>query len=302
LPATDDSDIGGPTLQGSFSGRSSQHRHPLANELRLPMVDKDCMQDPILDAFSVDTWHTIAENNTRIFRSIFRCMPDDEVKGWKEYKEYVAYSERFDEMQGETGSKSSVRSQPYSSHKSGPPGAGLSDPKALLTQAGRHSREGSKVVRELKEKSNTAAQDTSEETGQTNHDELRAWAVEANKAQSERQQRRMSKEETSSTQESAPTTVPESHPSSPTLSDEREPLPDLMISPQTSEKPSPQFVGYSEAINMNAQQTTPRRRRRTTARSMRREFAATDDIPNKQEAEGLLNLVQGHLVVWPYDW
>ncbi|KAF7503349.1 hypothetical protein GJ744_003955 [Endocarpon pusillum] len=303
LPDTDDTDIGGPAVHRSFSKGSRERRHPLVNELKLPMVDKDCIEDPVLDAFSLDTWHAIAENNAKIFRSIFRCMPDNEVRSWKEYKEYVAYGERFEEMQGETGSKSSVRSQPYSSHKSGPPGAGLSEKKAFLTPGTKHlhSSEGQKAASVLKGKSKNAAHDEKGDVVQRDHEQLRAWAVEANKAQAERQHRDSSKEETSSTQDSAPTTVPGSQPSSPTLGDEREPLPDLTISAQSSEKPALQFVGYSEAINMNTQ-TTPRRRRRTTTRSGRREFAATDDIPSKAEAEELLNLVQGHLVVWPYDW
>jgi phospholipase D1/2 len=301
LPDMDDTDIGGPALQQSASRSSRDHRYPLVNELRLPMVDKGCMADPILDAFSLDTWHTIAENNAKIFRSIFRCMPDNEVKGWKEYKEYVAYSERFEEMQGEDASKSSVRSRPYSSHNSGPPGSGVSDRKTFLAPGGRISGEGQKLASGPGEKSNNATKDTNGDTGQGDHDDLRAWAVEANKAQAERQHRDLSKEEASSSQESAPLTIPESHPSSPTLGDDREPLPDLPISPPSNEKPGLQFVGYSEAINMNSQ-TTTRRRRRATTRSGRREFAATDDIPSKVEAEELLNLVQGHLVVWPYDW
>jgi phospholipase D1/2 len=300
LPPTDDTDIGGPVLDRSFSKSSREYRHPLVNDLRVPMVDKDCMQDPIVDAFSLDTWHTIAENNTKIFRAIFRCMPDNEVKGWKEYKEYVAYGERFEEMQGETGSKSSVRSSPPNT-KSGPPGAGLSDRKALLAHAGKIPREGDKIAAGIKEKWKGAVQDPSPETEQKEKDELRAWAVEANKAQAERQQRRLSKEETSSTQESAPTNVPESHPSSPTLGDEREPMPDLARSPQSLEKSTLQFVGYSEAVNMNAQ-TTPKRRRRGTIRGSRREFTAADDIPSTSEAEELLSLVQGHLVIWPYEW
>lgn len=301
LPATDDSDIGGPSLNRSFSGRSAEHGHPLANELRLPMVDKDCMQDPIFDAFALDTWHTIAENNTKIFRSIFRCMPDNEVKGWKEYKEYVAYGERFEEMQGETGSQPNAPPQPNPSHKSGPPGADM-PAKALLMQAGRLSGDGPRIANIFKEKVKHGAQDTNGEKVKRDPEELRAWAVEANKAQAERQQRRLSKEESPTIEESAPTNVPESHLSSPTLEDEREPLPDFAISPQSSEKPTLQFVGYSEALNMNAQTTPQKRRRRGASRSMRREFAATDDIPGKPEAEQLLKLVQGHLVVWPYDW
>lgn len=154
----------------------------------------------------------------------------------------------------------------------------------------------------VKEKVKHGAQDTNGEKVKADHEELRAWAVAANKAQAERQRRRLSQEESGSTEGSALMTVPESHPSPRTLEDEREPLPDLVISPQNCEKPTLQFVGYSEALNMNAQTTPLRRRRRGASRSMRREFAATDDIPGKPEAEQLLNLVQGHLVVWPYDW
>jgi phospholipase D1/2 len=301
LPATDDSDIGGPPLHKSASKSSTGHRYSLANELRLPMVDKDCMQDPIHDAFSLDTWHTIAENNAKIFRSVFRCMPDNEVKGWKEYKEYVAYGERFEEMQGDTGSKASVRSHPNSNHKSGPPGAGLSDRKALAAQSVGLSGEGQKASIGIMEKLKGSAPDSNGGAVQRDQEELRAWAAEANKAQAERQHRDLAKEETISTQESAPTNIPESHPSCPTLDDELEPLPDLATSTQTTEKSTSQFVGYSEAVNMNSQTTTKRRRRNTT-RSSRKEFAATDDIPSKAEAEELLNLVQGHLVVWPYEW
>lgn len=301
LPTTDDSDIGGPMMPRSQSRSSKEPRHPMANELTLPLVDKDCMLDPILDAFALDTWQSIAENNTKIFRSVFRCMPDNEVKGWKEYKEYVAYGERFEEMQGESGEQSSIRLQPNSNHKSGPPGAGLSDGKALLAQAGKLSGEGQKVANGLKEKLTYTAHDTTGQSVQRDQDELRAWAAEANKAQAERQQRRLSREEASSTQESARTNAPESHSSSPTSGEERESLADLLASPPNGEKSTLQFVGYSEAVNMNAQNQS-RRRRRGTTRSSRREFAATDDIPSKAEAEDLLNLVQGHLVTWPYDW
>jgi phospholipase D1/2 len=45
-----------------------------------------------------------------------------------------------------------------------------------------------------------------------------------------------------------------------------------------------------------------KRRRRGTTRSSRRDFSAADDILSVEEAEDLLGCVQGHLVVWPYDW
>ena len=92
------------------------------------------------------------------------------------------------------------------------------------------------------------------------------------------------------------------------------------------------FVGYSEALNMNVansqHQLMQRRRRRATTQGSRRMtlapgsvgaaggaggsvsagaggglgFTASDDILDLEEAEELLNCVQGSLVLWPYDW
>jgi phospholipase D1/2 len=302
LPDTDDVDIGGPLLQKARSRGSDGRQHPLASELRLPTVDKDCMQDPILDEFFLDTWHTVAENNTKIFRSVFRCMPDNEVKGWKEYKEYLAYGERFDEMQGETGRRSSLRSEPDSSHRSGPPGAGLHERRSTLMNPSRLPAEGQKLATGLKEKLKFNSQESSAESPRADTDELRAWAAEANKAQAERQHRSLSKDESSSAQGSGPIGLSESHHSSPTLDEGTEPMPDLVTSPVISGKStSLQFVGNPDATHASSLGTQKRRRRGTT-RSSRREFAATDDIPSRAEAGDLLELVQGHLVIWPHDW
>ena len=50
--------------------------------------------------------------------------------------------------------------------------------------------------------------------------------------------------------------------------------------------------------------TQKKRRRRGTMRSTHRPFHAddVDMLLDKHDAEELLKLVQGHLVVWPYDW
>ena len=49
---------------------------------------------------------------------------------------------------------------------------------------------------------------------------------------------------------------------------------------------------------------TQKRRRRATTKSSTRAFHANDDnaLLDRTSAEELLKLVQGHLVVWPYDW
>jgi phospholipase D1/2 len=59
---------------------------------------------------------------------------------------------------------------------------------------------------------------------------------------------------------------------------------------------------------MNGNTTTSRsgskRRRRATTKSTVRVFHADDDdvMLCKKDAEQMLNLVQGSLVQWPYDW
>ena len=46
------------------------------------------------------------------------------------------------------------------------------------------------------------------------------------------------------------------------------------------------------------------RKRRATTKSSSAAFAADDEdaMLSKEDAEALLHRVQGHLVLWPYDW
>jgi phospholipase D1/2 len=48
--------------------------------------------------------------------------------------------------------------------------------------------------------------------------------------------------------------------------------------------------------------TKKRRNRANTKGSMKNGGVYEPEILTKDEAEGLLKLIQGHLVVWPYDW
>jgi phospholipase D1/2 len=126
----------------------------------------------------------------------------------------------------------------------------------------------------------------------------------------ERQQRGLSRSNTFGAQDekAALETVPEStvapsRPSDDQMADSStEVATASSASPTSAEKPGPPgFVGYSETVNMNSQSSQTRRRRGTT-RSSKRAFLASDDIPSQGEAEELLNKIQGHLVLWPYDW
>jgi phospholipase D1/2 len=321
LPISDDSDIGGPPSTAIFLNTSGDSKHPLLSELKHPYIDRTCMEDPLHDSFMLDTWHSVAENNTKIYRSVFRCMPDSEVKTWAQYKEYMAYEERFKHMQGgdtALNEKAVRKVPPDSVSKSGPPGTGVRAVTTVginaATQSraiGEISRETEKAAGEFREKLGVLVTDKkSRKEAVVDKDMLRSWAADTNKAQMERQQRGLSRHNTFGAQDEKAgletvleATVPPSRPSDDQMADSTtEVATASSTSPTPAEKPGqPDFVGYSEAINMNAPSTQTRRRRGTT-RSSKRAFLASDDIPSQAEAEELLNKVQGHLVLWPYDW
>ncbi|KAJ5119591.1 hypothetical protein N7448_010260 [Penicillium atrosanguineum] len=253
---------------------------PFTPDLKRIFIDKDCMKDPVNDAFYLDTWQAVAEKNTKIYRSVFRCMPDSEVKNWKEYKEYAAYGERFSEMQSQHSSKPT--NQPHQKH-TGPPGAApatagvsLASPISLVSP----KTEG--LVTESK-------------TPQTIDEKAELKTHDAKRNESDRPQSELIQNETLPPldEKSALKAASEPH---------------LLSSVQNSEeigageaaeksRSNSAHVDYSEAVNLNASQSRRRRRRATTIGSK-----AHEDVMDKPRAEDLLNKVQGHLILWPYDW
>ena len=305
LPMTDDTDIGGPSIQRTPSQKAAEITNPLVADMKRPFVDKDCMRDPLNDSFFIDTWHAVAENNTKLFRQVFRCMPDNEVKSWKEYKEYSAYAERFSQAQG--GGKSKERVQQEAPGSSGPPGnASLADKLRLLGPIGERAGETESKAETFGEKlMQTLGQKDSQKNNQSKIQsmaKIEEWAEEANKAQFERQSAE-AKEKRARSVSAADTD---------TTVDEKAPLrtsnelkaATTFDSEGTTKFPSPappsSSVAYSEALNRNT--SAQKRRRRATTRSSRREFHASDDIIALGDAEELMQMVQGHLVLWPYDW
>lgn len=309
LPTLDDTDIGGPPTE--TTRRDSRHNHhPLITELRRPILDRDCMTDPIHDSFIDDIWNTIAENNTKIYRTVFRCMPDSQVRDWNEYHQYIAYEERFNQLQGlEVSVEAKVTNPNRTNSKSGPPGTGTKAPIAQLKAIAKVPTDVEVKKDELKDKSKQiVGGNTKIDKDQTEKSALRDWAAQANRAQVERQES-FTSHDVKLNEKTSLTAVPEgaqvviegseeegtetSH--SPHLGDKNE---------KGSEKHSPSIpAASSDAANTNTVSTTQsRRRRRATTRSSRRDFSATDDILNVEEAEELLECVQGSLVLWPYEW
>ncbi|PYH41128.1 phospholipase D [Aspergillus saccharolyticus JOP 1030-1] len=256
-----------------------------AAEVKHVFIDKDCMRDPILDLFYLDTWSAVAEKNTKVFRSVFRCMPDSEVKSWKEYKEYAAYGDRFAEMQSQPGVKVP---QPSSQRQTGPPGtaAGFAGAAAQikhsLTSHGQ-ANEAHKV--DQKEQANVGTLGNRESDSVPGPNE---------------QQADVTIHEGLSPIDEKSTLRATAGPTSGQIQTGR--IEDSGSSGEDVEKQrsDPPVIDYSEALNKNATGQSQRRRRRATTLS-KREFHA-DEVMDKQRAEDLLNRVQGHLILWPYDW
>lgn len=260
LPGTNDADIGGPPLPQQQPSPSA-NSHPLVSYLKQPAVDEHCMRDPVVDAFFWDTWHVIAENNTRIYRTVFRCMPDSAVRTWKEYKEYTAYGERFMELQ--------TQQQTASADKEKDRGAVLSPVKShsSRTELEKVASEATTVPRSAAGESDEKKPRTRSGTGSTG----------TNQALDEKA-----------------SSVPPQTIEADTLGVGGDEDPERASSQTTT--------NYSGALNANATQQGPaRRRRRTTTRS-RRDLLGADGVIDLKQADELVNMIQGHLVLWPYDW
>ncbi|KAI9719039.1 MAG: hypothetical protein M1812_003669 [Candelaria pacifica] len=302
LPATDDSDIGGPTLQRSFSRHSAEIINPLVADMRRPSVNKNCMQDPLSDSFYLDTWHAVAENNTRLYRTVFRCMPDNEVKSWKEYKDFAAYGERFAQAQG--GGKTKTRTQGDGPGKSGPPGDGsVADKLGMLGPIGEKAGDSEKQVEKVLDK----FPNPRKKQNPTPMGKVEEWAEDASRVHDQQEREALPngyKRPMSPADEIMDEKASLSTSASPPLGFAH--IGSLGSSGDTDleklqRERSPPSVAYPDASNLNGA-NTKRRRRATTKSSRARDFHGSDDLLDIADALELMNMTQGHLVTWPYDW
>ncbi|KAH6621984.1 phospholipase-like protein D1 [Boeremia exigua] len=288
LPLMDDTDIGGPPLQRTYSGASSTVINPLLAEMRRPIVTEDCMRDPINDSFFLDTWHQVAENNTKLFRQVFRCQPDNEVKTWKEYQEYTNFAARFTQMQG--GGKPQNQRAQEAPGKTGPPGTGMTE------KMGHMGKQVSALGEKLSEKVTNA--DAPSKNGA-----VEQWAHE--------QEKRIHALalDTHSTTPPRPADDAVVSPLAPSPPSATTPFPPAPPVPSTPPLPAdrPRNVTITEPPKFSTHRATTaskRSRRRATTKSSTRAFHAADaeSMLPKEDAKMLMDLVQGHLVLWPYEW
>ncbi|CAG8949797.1 hypothetical protein HYFRA_00004120 [Hymenoscyphus fraxineus] len=304
LPSSDDTDIGGPPIHiDAFGNAGPRPFNPLTADIKQAPVDKDCMRDPLNDDFFENTWRLMAENNTKIYRRVFRCNPDTEVQSWHDYTEYVAYAERF--AQAQSGSKSTEREEQEAPGKSGPPGSSIPLASASGIAAGLNN---------LSEKVKP--------NGDESHPPGSAadWAADSQKKQMERSGTVSSRglnldgqPDGFSEKEGARRTSIDA--SDPNVGNESFPPFETTLSPPAenekqgstrkttfSSAPPPERPSSNLGSQSQVNQGSVKKRRRGTTKSTRRGFSASDGLLSMPDVEELLSLIQGHLVLFPYDW
>ncbi|KAF9882196.1 phospholipase d1 [Colletotrichum karsti] len=294
LPAMDDTDIGGPPVHLDQSGQPTNGpMHPLAADIRQAHIDKDCMRDPVNSTFFDDVWNRVAENNTKLYRRVFRCMPDSEVLTWPDYQQAMSYAERFREsLEGKTQTDEDPNLARHQSPVTGGgAGVGAPGPAAVLKAAAEKTEE--KLPHPIIIIPGNDGQHANGHAG-----------------------RNADAEDREKTDEKAALRSPEAP--SPVLpagdvpfpAFETGPSPDMTLLDPAREKSrerkttfSPLEKPPSRDVSTPAQQAqgSVKRRRRATTKGSRRGQPPEELLP-RAEAEELLNLIQGHVVQFPYDW
>ncbi|OAA45680.1 Phospholipase D [Metarhizium rileyi] len=312
LPLADDTDIGGPAVHiDPTTGRpKSGAFHPMAADITPAVISKDCMRDPLLPSFIDDIWNRAAVNNTRIYRRVFRCMPDSEVKTWQEYREYVDYGTRFRaSMEGkpvgeDSESKPEINNHTQAESTAGGAGIGAPGPEAIVAATKEKMTEKlpaipvipslekdmSKLNIVMPQNAEAEISEKPVEAGQRNRGPLDSNPIH----------------ESPSVSVPSSTTPPNGNATLPSTQD----IPAKALEPQAGritdrktvfasldEPPSREALG----ISAQAQFGSVRKRRRANTKGSRRGFSP-DDMPSRTDAEDLLKLVQGNIVQFPYDW
>jgi phospholipase D1/2 len=295
------------------------------------------MIDPLIATFYHDVWHQVAENNTKIYRQVFRCMPDSEVLDWRTYEKFNEYNERFMQSQGLGSSK--PRPSKEAPDKSGPPGSGGTEVSSIASMAGQ-------VTGETRPRSKSVLSnfvDKLRPSSRLSEDKTHTAEMHEKEAVKGEKPTNGSPEQPDSRGSSGPTATPspkvtavdekEAH----KLADQAEeygtenPMHGTLetSAQQSSREPldgkegikeedmafaRQRTVQYSDNVNLASETTatqsinpsglqhsgSQKRRRRGTTKSSAR--AVPEEVLGREEAEELLKLVQGHLVLWPYEW
>ncbi|KAI9647816.1 Phospholipase D1 [Ciborinia camelliae] len=295
LPVVDDTDIGGPPITIDASGNPTPKPfNPLTADIKMAPIDKNCMRDPLNEAFADEIWQQVAENNTKIYRRVFRCNPDNEVTNWNEYRDFVAYAERFIQAQG--GGKTNEREEQDAQSRHGPPGSSSVGPGNVLSEKIKPNSQGgthplgtvSEWVASANAEHDARANNTSDESRLGQYDGVDEKSAARNEA-------------TSPVEAAGDETFPELDPAAlgvPPTNGTTSQASTRKTTFSTTPAPSDRKENNS---SMN-QSASVKKRRRGTTRGSRKGFSGSDDLLPTEDVEDLLAMIQGNIVVFPYDW
>ncbi|CAN8106450.1 unnamed protein product [Discula destructiva] len=336
LPAADDTDIGGPPMPDDGKRDSALFSHPLTSEIQQAAIHKDCMTDPLDEDFYERVWLRVAENNTKIFRQVFHCMPDNEVLDWSQYMEFMDHQQRLRESQeGPRTDQNDKAEQTDHSHqteteapRSESTAGGAGAPALGPVPAARATKK--KVAKEsnpvanipgVAAKISTSALETespakrhARQNSRLDIERAAAAARAFNSplaspavqppANSPFSQASVPDPEKAAAAAHGPTDRADSHlliPGTATTdkSDRRATFDTPEIN-SYSEKAPPSSSSGAGAPSPSAAGSVKRRKRAGTKSSRHRPQA--EDVLTREQRDGLCGLIQGHLVVFPYHW
>ncbi|KAI0388714.1 phospholipase D [Xylariaceae sp. FL0594] len=319
LTVPDSSVTAGPSTQTDDSREPSVDApNPLLEDIQQAKIDKDCMRDPVSPAFWDDVWSRVARNNTVLYRRVFRCMPDSEVKTWKEYGDFVQYADKFAEaMYGPTSDDEKAEGEKPSTPSVGAAAAGIAAPATAPLGLGvleRLQAEKDHIEHEAEAKTaavSGAIEHLNEKLPIPHVDEgANAEQAEGTHLESERLDEKADVKQSLDTPSMHPTEeVPfpaiEERPAANgqgthLATPDNNKRHDRRATFSTSEKSAPDTNSNASCL-LNSQSSV-RRRKRTATKGSRRGYNFPYDVLTREDAELCCSKIQGHLVQFPYDW
>ncbi|CCG82002.1 putative Phospholipase D1 [Taphrina deformans PYCC 5710] len=251
------------------------HEMPFSNPITgkpVATVDPNQFADPLCDDFYVKTWCHLAISNTDIFREVFRCQPDDQVKTWRDYHKWEKYSEDLAKMQGGHRDQQDLS-------KSAPGGGPAGAPASKFHRGGQ------------------ATADRATGAASTNHAGKRDSDTSSN-AETLAEGRHYDEDSTGEK-------TRKDSGSSPSSEDQIAPL------TQDSEKSGEESVRAKAQHSRSGSTALPSRKRagtagttnsRDSAGQNRHKATADIELPTVSMMEKMLCGIRGHLVIWPTEW
>lgn len=265
----------------------------LTADIEPAIVNKECMRDPIDDSFYEEVWRRIAENNTKIFRRVFRCNPDSKVQAWSDYRQFVAYAARLAKEQS-CETKTAETEVHYPQGKSSPPDAPLGGTGLSSAQQG---------LRKLSDKNEPSGQTQcySEGNGdgfseKENHENVSQSGLQCSNNHVHGNDE---KEAVSGLGKLLSTSTAEEPFNPENTTGEQTPNLDKVSQPV--DRKGTQTSTASQEKNTNNSTNVNRNRRRNTMGN-RKTISTNFDLLSLADCEELLALIQGNLVNFPYDW